>query len=61
MDLLQKDLRHLRIRNNLTLEEVAQKFGTTKQYISAVELGKCKLSEKFRVKFADLYGVPIRG
>ena len=57
--MLQKDLRYLRLRHDLTLEEVAKKTGTTKQYISLIELGKCKLSDKFKVKLADVYGVPV--
>ena len=53
------NLRYLRLKNDMSLQEVADKIGTTKQNLSNIETGKIKLSDKFKVLLSELYGVGI--
>lgn len=52
-------IRYLRYKEGYTLEEVAAKIGVTKQMVSLWELGKGRVSDRYKVKLAELYGVPV--
>ena len=52
-------LREIREAQGLTLEEVAEKLGTTATTISRLELGKRQMTENWQRRFADGLGVHI--
>lgn len=52
-------IRYLRIKHDLTQEELAKKIGITRQYISEVEIGKRSVSDKIALKLADVFGVSV--
>lgn len=49
----------LRIKHNLTQEQLAQKSGFSKDYISMIERGERNPSDKAKAIFADIFGVTI--
>ena len=53
------NLRYLRLKHDYSLQEVADKIGTTKSNLSNIETGKTKLSDEFKVLLLELYGVGI--
>lgn len=51
-------LKELRTKKKLTQQEVADKLGVTKGYVSQVELGKTVLPKyRMLIKFLEVYGV----
>lgn len=50
-----KELRELRIANNVTICEVSKKVGIAKCYLSLIETGKRKPSIRVAKKLAELY------
>jgi len=52
-------LKDIRIKNKWTLEEMAQKLGTTKQAISKYERGERTPKITVAARFADILGVPL--
>ncbi len=55
----EKTFKELRIMNNLTQDELAKKSGYSKDYISMIERGKRKPSDKAKGIFAEIFNVPI--
>lgn len=51
--------KELRIKNNLTQEQLAQKSGFSKDYISMIERGERNPSDKAKAIFADIFGVSV--
>lgn len=51
--------KELRIKKNLTQEQVAEKSGFSKDYISMIERGERNPSDKAKRIFAEIFGVPI--
>lgn len=54
-----KTLKSLRLKNNLTQNEVAKKTDTTITYISLLENGHKNPSDKMKEKLAKLYNCKI--
>lgn len=50
-------LKGLRIKSNLTQKQVAIKAGVTKDYISLLECGKRRASDKLKETLAKIYKV----
>lgn len=59
MILLVGGFEYLRHKHNMTLEEVGKHIGTTKQYVHQMEKRQQKISNKFKVKLAELYGISV--
>lgn len=53
------NLQEIRIKRKLTQEEVAEKSGLSKDYISMIERGKRNPSDKIKSILADIYQVSI--
>lgn len=51
--------KELRIKNKLTQEQLAEKSGFSKDYISMIERGERNPSDKAKGIFAEIFGVPI--
>ena len=49
----------LRVKSKLTQEELAKKSGYSKDYISMIERGERRPSDKAKEVFAKIFGVPI--
>lgn len=52
-------IKDLRLKCNLTQEQVAIKSGFSKDYISMIERGERNPSDKAKAILADIYNVPI--
>lgn len=50
-----KYLRKLRVDSNETMKDMAEKFGVTVSYLSAVELGKREIPSSWNSKLFDNY------
>ena len=53
------NIQELRIKNNLTQDEVAKETGVTKDYISMIERGIRNPSDKMKEKLAKLYNTTV--
>ena len=51
--------KELRIKSKLTQEQLANKSGYSKDYISMIERGERSPSDKAKSVFAEILGVPI--
>ena len=51
--------KELRIENNLTQEQLAEKSGYSKDYISMIERAKRTPSDKAKEVFSKIFNVPI--
>lgn len=51
--------KELRLKKKLTQEQVAEKSGFSKDYISMIERGERNPSDKAKAIFADVFEVPI--
>lgn len=51
--------KELRLKNKLTQEQVAEKSGFSKNYISMIERGERNPSDKAKAIFAEIFNVPI--
>lgn len=51
--------KELRLKNKLTQEQVAEKSGFSKDYISMIERGERNPSDKAKAIFAEIFNVPI--
>ena len=51
--------KELRIKSKLTQEQVAEKSGFSKDYISMIERGERNPSDKAKAIFANVFNVPI--
>lgn len=51
--------RELRLKNKLTQEQLAERSGFSKDYISMIERGERNPSDKAKAIFAEIFGVPI--
>lgn len=49
-------LREARLSHNLTLEQLGQMVGRSKQYLNQVEKGRIRLSYELAVKLAEALG-----
>lgn len=56
---LNEFLRDIRKQNGKSITQVAKEIGITKQYISAIELGKRKPTLKLMKLFANYYNVKL--
>lgn len=56
---LNEFLRDIREQNGKSITQVAKEIGITKQYISAIELGKRKPTLKLMKLFANYYNVKL--
>lgn len=54
-----ENLKQLRLKNNFTQEEVAQKIGLTRQAVSSYESGRTQPGIDMLMHFAEIYGVEI--
>ena len=56
-----KDLtfKELRIKNKLTQEQLAEKSGFSKDYISMIERGERNPSDKAKAIFANIFNVTV--
>lgn len=54
-----KTFKDLRIEANLTQEQLANKSGFSKDYISMIERGERNPSDKAKSVFANILGVPV--
>lgn len=52
-------IKELRLNKELTQEQVAEKSGFSKDYISMIERGERNPSDKAKAILADIYGVTI--
>lgn len=50
-------VRYHRIRNDYTIEELANKIGVTRQHLNSIELGRYPLTEKVAIKLAYVFDV----
>ena len=50
--------KELRLRSKLTQEQLAEKSGFSKDYISMIERGERNPSDKAKGIFAEIFGVP---
>ena len=53
------NLRELRIKKGMSLEQVAEKLGISFGYVSLLERGLRGMSADRMVEFANLYGVTL--
>lgn len=51
--------RELRLKNKLTQEQLAERSGFSKDYISMIERGERNPSDKAKAIFAEIFDVPI--
>ena len=51
--------KELRLKNKLTQEQVAEKSGFSKDYISMIERGERNPSDKAKAIFAEIFNVTI--
>lgn len=51
--------KELRLRNKLTQEQLAEKSGFSKDYISMIERGERNPSDKAKAIFAEIFNVHI--
>ncbi len=51
--------KELRLKNKLTQEQLAEKSGFSKDYISMIERGERTPSDKAKAIFAEIFKVPI--
>ncbi len=51
--------KELRLKNKLTQEQLAEKSGYSKDYISMIERGERRPSDKAKAVFAEIFNVPI--
>ena len=51
--------KELRLKKNMTQEQVAEKSGFSKDYISMIERGERNPSDKAKGIFAEIFEVPI--
>ncbi len=51
--------KELRLKKNMTQEQVAEKSGFSKDYISMIERGERNPSDKAKGVFAEIFEVPI--
>lgn len=51
--------KELRIKNKMTQEQLAEKSGFSKDYISMLERGERNCSDKAKEIFAKIFNVPI--
>ena len=49
--------KELRIKNKMTQEQLAEKSGYSKDYISMIERGERNPSDKAKIKFAEILNV----
>ena len=54
-----KTMKEIREQHDWTLEEMAQKLGTTKQALSKYERGERTPKVTVAAKFADILGIPL--
>lgn len=54
-----KKLKKLRIRKNLTQQELAEELGITQKQISRYEKGERNFKQDFLVKLSEYFNVPI--
>jgi transcriptional regulator with XRE-family HTH domain len=54
---LGKILKEYRVQNNLTLQNIADKLGVTRQMIFYYENGRTPLSVTQVIKICDIYGI----
>ena len=52
-------IRYLRIKNNLTIQELAEKIGITREHLNQVELEKCPLSDNLAVMASEFFEVDV--
>ena len=52
-------IKELRLRKKMTQEQVAEKSGFSKDYISMIERGERNPSDKAKAILAEIYGVTI--
>lgn len=55
----EQTFKDLRLKCKLTQEQVAEKSGFSKDYISMIERGERNPSDKAKAIFADIFNVPI--
>ena len=53
------DMKELRLKRKLTQEQLAEKTGFSKDYISMIERGERNPSDKAKAVFAEALNVPI--
>lgn len=53
------DMKELRLKRKLTQEQLAEKTGLSKDYISMIERGERNPSDKAKALFAEALNVPI--
>ncbi|MBR2508224.1 MAG: helix-turn-helix domain-containing protein [Lentisphaeria bacterium] len=53
-----RELRKIRIDAGEVLKDMAEKLGYTSSYLSAIEVGKRAVPEKFLCKLQECYGLP---
>lgn len=51
--------KELRLKNKLTQEELAKQSGFSKDYISMIERGERRPSDKAKSIFAEIFNVPV--
>jgi len=49
----------LRMANGLTINEVSDKLGVTRAYVSSIENGKRTPSEELKSKYAEMFNVSV--
>lgn len=52
-------IKELRLKKKMTQEQVAERSGFSKDYISMIERGERNPSDKAKAILADIYGVTI--
>ena len=59
MEEIINELKKLRIERGLSISEVARRMGTGQPNISNIESGKCGLTLKAMLKYADALGLKV--
>lgn len=54
-----KELRKIRIDNDETMKDMAERLGVTSAYLSTIENGKKDVPEKWVQKVASVYGIDV--
>lgn len=52
-------VKYYRIKNNYSVQELAEKIGVTRQHLNQVDCGKCNLTDKVAVKLSEVFDVTV--
>lgn len=59
MDMMRKNIRYLRKKNNLTIQKCANSIGVSRSYLSQFESGGSEMSFKNILKLRELFNISL--